>query len=78
MRLYFPSEFGVNHYLHDFEHDEWNAKKHHFRLAGELIPNIRVCRVYAGLFLEESVGPWFGFFTKQGRYEAVGSPTQPS
>ncbi|KAM4056965.1 nmrA-like family protein [Hirsutella rhossiliensis] len=77
VRLYFPSEFGVNHYLHDFDHEEWNAKKHHFRLTSQLIPNIRVCRVYPGLFLEESIGPWFGFFTKQGKYEAIGSPAQP-
>ncbi|KHN97510.1 isoflavone reductase family protein [Metarhizium album ARSEF 1941] len=74
--LYFPSEFGVNHYLHDFAHDEWDMKKRHFELAKQLIPDIRLCRVYAGLLLEDSVGPWFGFDTKRGRYEAVGSPSQ--
>ncbi len=79
MKLYFPSEFGVNHYLHDFSHKEWDAKKRHFRLAtDELIPkNIKICRVYAGLFLEDSIGPWFGFWTKLQRYEAVGSDEQP-
>ena len=78
VRLYFPSEFGVNHYVHDFAHDEWDAKKHHFRLAEELLApaDIRVCRVYADLFLEDSVGPWFGFSTRSSRYEAVGSPAQ--
>ncbi|KIL83644.1 hypothetical protein FAVG1_13127 [Fusarium avenaceum] len=74
--LYFPSEFGVNHYVHDFAHDEWDAKKHHFQLARELIPHIHICRVYAGLFLEDSIGPWFGFSTKHGKFEAVGSPAQ--
>ncbi|KAK8927899.1 hypothetical protein H634G_05532 [Metarhizium anisopliae BRIP 53293] len=74
--LYFPSEFGVNHYIHDFPHEEWDTKKRHFELAKQLIPNIRRCRVYAGLLLEDSIGPWFGFNTKDGRYEAVGSPSQ--
>ncbi|KAF4972236.1 hypothetical protein FSARC_1133 [Fusarium sarcochroum] len=76
VKLYFPSEFGVDHYVHDFSHDEWDAKKAHFQLASELIPNVRTCRVYAGLFLEDSIGPWFGFDTKRGRYEAVGDPDQ--
>jgi hypothetical protein len=74
--LYFPSEFGVNHYVHDFAHDEWDAKKRHLQLARELIPHIHICRVYAGLFLEDSIGPWFGFSTKHGKFEAVGSPAQ--
>ncbi|KAM0283566.1 hypothetical protein ACHAQK_003695 [Fusarium lateritium] len=76
VKLYFPSEFGVDHYVHDFSHDEWDAKKAHFQLASELIPNVSVCRVYAGLFLEDSIGPWFGFDTKRGIYEAVGDPAQ--
>ncbi|KAF5656804.1 isoflavone reductase family [Fusarium heterosporum] len=76
VKLYFPSEFGVDHYVHDFPHEEWDAKKAHFRLASELISNISICRVYAGLFLEDSIGPWFGFDTKRGRYEAVGHPGQ--
>lgn len=64
--------------MHDFAHDEWDAKKRHFRLAEQLLApaGVRVCRVYAGLFLEDSVGPWFGFSTRRGRYEAVGSPTK--
>ncbi|KAF4437780.1 isoflavone reductase family [Fusarium acutatum] len=76
VKLYFPSEFGVDHYVHDFPHEEWDAKKAHFQLASELIPDISICRVYAGLFLEDSIGPWFGFDTKGGRYEAVGDPAQ--
>ncbi|EXA45740.1 hypothetical protein FOQG_09304 [Fusarium oxysporum f. sp. raphani 54005] len=76
VKLYFPSEFGVDHYVHDFPHEEWDAKKAHFQLASELIPDISICRVYAGLFLEDSIGPWFGFDTKRGKYEAVGDPAQ--
>ncbi|KAF5639737.1 isoflavone reductase family [Fusarium tjaetaba] len=76
VKLYFPCEFGVDHYVHDFQHEEWDAKKAHFQLASELIPDRSICRVYAGLFLEDSIGPWFGFDTKSGKYEAVGDPGQ--
>ncbi|KAM0328014.1 hypothetical protein ACHAQA_005413 [Verticillium albo-atrum] len=76
VKLYFPSEFGVDHYVHDFRHEEWDAKKEHFQLSQELIPRIQVCRVYAGLFLEDSIGPWFGFDTKHNKYEAIGNPAQ--
>ncbi|GKZ29267.1 hypothetical protein AbraIFM66950_004073 [Aspergillus brasiliensis] len=75
IQLYFPSEFGVNHYVHDFPHLEWDAKKKHMALANELLfpKKVKICRVFCGLFLEDSIGPWFGFDTKRGRYESVGS-----
>ncbi|OAA71139.1 isoflavone reductase family protein [Cordyceps fumosorosea ARSEF 2679] len=77
IKLYFLSEFGVNHYIHDFPHQEWDEKKAHFQLAQSLLGSrVQLCRVYAGLFLEDSIGPWFGFFTKDAKYEAVGSPEQ--
>lgn len=77
VQVYFPSEFGVDHYVHDFPHLEWDQKKRHIELARELIPNVKVCRVFCGLFLEDSIGPWFGFDTKHGRYESVGSAKTP-
>ncbi|KAF7114703.1 hypothetical protein CNMCM5793_009654 [Aspergillus hiratsukae] len=73
VQVYFPSEFGVDHYVHDFPHGEWDQKKRHFELARELIPLVKVCRVFCGLFLEDSIGPWFGFDTARGKYESVGS-----
>lgn len=73
VKMYFPSEFGVDHTVHDFGHGEWDKKKRHFELVKEVLGSkVAVCRVYCGLFLEDSVGPWFGFDTKNGRYEAVG------
>lgn len=77
VQLYFPSEFGVDHYVHDFPHLEWDAKKRHFALAQNLIPDRKICRVFCGLFIEDSIGPWFGFDTKNGRYESVGSANSP-
>lgn len=73
VQIYFPSEFGVDHYVHDFPHLEWDQKKKHFALCQELIPDVKVCRLFCGLFLEDSIGPWFGFDTKNGKYESVGS-----
>ncbi|KAJ5905196.1 uncharacterized protein N7473_002112 [Penicillium subrubescens] len=77
VQVYFPSEFGVDHYVHDFPHSEWNTKKEQFALAQKLIPDRKICRVFCGLFLEDSIGPWFGFDTKNGRYESVGSASSP-
>lgn len=77
VQVYFPSEFGVDHYVHDFSHLEWDTKKKHFALAQKLIPDKKICRVFCGLFIEDSIGPWFGFDTKNGRYESVGSARSP-
>ncbi len=73
VKVYFPSEFGVDHTVHDFPHVEWDYKKKHAARATELCPGVKVCRIYPGLFLESSIGPWFGFDTKNGKYEAIGS-----
>ncbi|PWY92043.1 NAD(P)-binding protein [Aspergillus heteromorphus CBS 117.55] len=73
VQVYFPSEFGVNHYIHDFAHPEWDAKKRHMSLATQLVPHTKRCRVFCGLFFEDSIGPWFGFDTTNGVYESVGS-----
>ena len=74
VQLYIPSEFGVDHTVHDFPHAEWDRKKHHQDKVKTVLLNTRVCRIYIGLFLEDSIGPWFGFDTKHGIYESVGSP----
>jgi hypothetical protein len=77
VRLYFPSEFGVDHYGHDFAHLEWYEKKKHLANAQPVVTNMKICRVFCGLLLEDSVGPWFGLDTKNGRYTSVGPPTAP-
>ncbi|CAI7607297.1 unnamed protein product [Penicillium pancosmium] len=74
VQIYFPSEFGVDHYVHDFAHLEWDQKKKHFAMCQQLIPDMKVCRLFCGLFLEDSIGPWFGFDTKNGKYESIGPP----
>ncbi|PIG80989.1 isoflavone reductase family protein, partial [Aspergillus arachidicola] len=40
--MYIPSEFGVDHYIHDFPHLEWDAKKRHDELAREILdPSVK-------------------------------------
>ena len=74
VKLYFPSEYGVDHRKYPFAAAEWVPKKDHFETAQELFAGkIKICRVFVGLLLEDSIGPWFGYDTKNGIYEAVGS-----
>ncbi|KAK5084726.1 hypothetical protein LTR05_005804 [Lithohypha guttulata] len=77
VKLYIPSEFGVDHTVHDFDHPEWDHKKIHFNLANETLRTTRICRIFIGLFTEDSIGPWFGFNTKDAVYECIGSQDTP-
>ncbi|KAK6341639.1 hypothetical protein TWF696_008708 [Orbilia brochopaga] len=76
VKLYLPSEFGVDHYLHDFQHPEWDKKKAHFEAAARR-KDLKICRVFPGLFLEHSIGPWYGLDPKTGKYEVIGTGTNP-
>lgn len=63
----------MDHIVHEFKQSFWDAKKDHYELVRKLSPDIKISRVYVGLFLEDSIGPWFGFDSKTARYESVGS-----
>ena len=78
VKLYFPSEFGVDHTLHDFHTPEWDGKKKHYELAKKVVrgTDIQVCRVFVGLFLHSGIAPWYGFHTSKEVYQAVGSLDQ--
>lgn len=73
VQFYFPSEFGVDHYDHKFRHLVWGEKREHMAHVRDRIPSVATCRVFCGLFLEDAIGPWFGFDTKHGRYESIGA-----
>jgi hypothetical protein len=73
VKLYIPSEFGVDHTVHDFPHAEWDRKKAHYEKAKATLTRTKICRIYIGLFMEDSVGPWFGFDTKKYVFESIGS-----
>lgn len=77
VKLDILSEFGVDHTVHDFPNAEWDKKKAIYERERKVLPNIKLCRVYVGLFLEDSIGPWFGFDTNAGKYESVGSAKSP-
>ena len=72
IQLYIPSEFGVDHTTHDFPHAEWDPEKTHHAKAVAVIPTTKVCRIYNGLFIEDSIGPWLGFNVEHGIFESVG------
>lgn len=73
VRVYFPSEFDVDHYIHDFQFGEWDRKKDNTSLARDILPGVRTCQMFMGLILEKAFGPWLGFFSRHGRYVIVGS-----
>jgi hypothetical protein len=76
IRVYFPSEFGVDHYAHDFAHPEWQQKKKHFASVQRVVPHMKICRIFSGLVLED-MGPAFGLDTQNGKYTSVGSFRTP-
>lgn len=75
VKLYFPSEFGVDHTIHDFSIPEWDGKKKHFELTQRILAGSEVlfCRLFVGLFLHAGIGPWFGLHTSKNVYQAIGS-----
>ncbi|KZT30160.1 NAD-binding protein [Neolentinus lepideus HHB14362 ss-1] len=81
VKVYFPSEFGANHWKNDFtefEHEEWLHKKSHVSYIKKFAKDkMRVVSVYNGMLLEDTLGPWFGFDTSGGTYTFVGPRTTP-
>jgi len=78
VKLYFPSEFGVDHTLHNFNIPEWDGKKTHYELTKKVSEGstVQVCRLFVGLFLHSGIAPWYGFHTSKDVYQAVGSLDQ--
>ncbi|KAJ5597624.1 hypothetical protein N7537_007708 [Penicillium hordei] len=63
----------------DFVHLEWKEKKKHLVNAQRVVAhmNIKICRVFCGLFLEDGIGPWFGLDSQNGKYTSAGSSRTP-
>ncbi|KAH6684790.1 isoflavone reductase family protein [Halenospora varia] len=75
--LYIPSEFGVDHEVHDFSAGLWNSKKEHSAKVKTVMPKLKICRVYCGLFTEDTfIVPYLGLQASSGKFEAVGSADQ--
>ncbi|KLO14005.1 hypothetical protein SCHPADRAFT_967111 [Schizopora paradoxa] len=78
VKVYFPSEFGVDRRLNAFEGfdmAEWYLKVEHLDYIKEISKrkDFKVVLVYTGLFLEDSLIV-IGFHFKERRIEAFGSP----
>lgn len=79
VKVYFPSEFGVDRRLNAFEGfdmAEWYLKIEHLDFIKEISKgkNFKVILLYTGLFLEDSLIPWLGFHIAEQRIEVFGSP----
>jgi len=75
VKVYIPSEFGVDHKNYVSDVDVWVAKKAHVQKAVEQGgSDLKVVSIYVGLFLETGFGAWLGFDTKNNVYTAVGTP----
>jgi len=78
VKVYFPPEFGSDHRLNDFPGWDdvlWLAKEKHVHKAREIAKGkVKIIALYTGLFLEGTLGPWFGFDTANLTYTSVGSP----
>lgn len=78
LKLYFPSEFGIDHTIHDFEIPEWDGKKRHFELTEKTLARteIQFCQLFVGIFLHTGIGPWHGLHTSKNVYQTFGSLDQ--
>lgn len=78
VKLYFPSEFGIDYTRHNFGTPEWDDKKEHFDLTTKTLAEGRVqfCRLFIGLLLHKGIAPWFGFHTSKDVYQVYGSLDQ--
>ncbi|KIJ52425.1 hypothetical protein M422DRAFT_222953 [Sphaerobolus stellatus SS14] len=73
--LYIPSEFGVDYRFNDFTHVMWDSKREHIakvRDAGK--GKVKVVAIYAAIFLEQGIVPWYGFNMEQKQITVFGSP----
>jgi len=80
VKVYFLSEFGIDHQTNPFpgyEHHEWTHKaqldKQARALAGD---KVKVIALYNAPFLEDFFGPWWGFDHAHKTFTSIGSPTQ--
>ncbi|ODN00922.1 Isoflavone reductase P3 [Orchesella cincta] len=72
VKLYFPSEFGTNHYKYlDYKHPAFEGKRKHFAQAKER--GLTTIRMLTGCIMEFTFGKWFGFDCVSGVWTVVGN-----
>ncbi|KAI0355068.1 NAD-P-binding protein [Trametes cingulata] len=81
VKVFFLSEFGVDHNRNDFpgyNHHEWEVKKQLAADARELARGTptQVIAVYTGLFLELALNPFMGFDIENNVFTCIGPSSQ--
>ncbi|CAL8126578.1 unnamed protein product [Orchesella dallaii] len=72
VKLYFPSEFGTNHYkCPNYSHPLFDGKRKHFSQAKEL--GLNPIRMLTGDIMEATFGKWFGLDCISGVWTLVGN-----
>ncbi|KAH9857543.1 NAD-P-binding protein [Lenzites betulinus] len=81
VKVYFLSEFGVDHRKNDFpgyDHPDWDVKRElaaHARETARGTPT-KVIALYTGLLIELTFGPALGFDAHNDAFSCFGSPAQ--
>jgi len=73
VKVYIPSEFGLNHPTPGVSNPVLAAKEANSAAARQA--GLKVVELHVGLFLEDSINPALGFDTKNRRYTALGPIT---
>lgn len=70
VKIYFPSEFGTNHYkITNYKHPTFEAKKKHFLQAKER--GLNPIRMLTGGIMEFTFGKWCGLDCVSGVWTVV-------
>lgn len=80
VKVYFPSEFGIDRSILDFRHEAFERCRGLSQLAQDTLGNTKVCHVYVGFFLETILGPALGLVETVGndvRFMSIGSKKTP-
>ncbi|KAI0648380.1 NAD-P-binding protein [Trametes meyenii] len=81
VKVFFLSEFGVDHTRNDFpgyDHHDWQMKRTLASEARELArgTSTRVIALYTGLFFELGLSPFLGFDLENNTFTSVGPSSQ--
>lgn len=71
VKVYFPSEFGTNHYKISHNHPVFEGKRNHFKCAQE--NGLRSIRILNGDIMESTFGKWFGLDCNSRVWTIVGN-----
>ncbi|KAG8859710.1 hypothetical protein FRB96_004284 [Tulasnella sp. 330] len=76
VKVYFPSEYGVDHRYGPQNHVWFNEKERHSSAARNEAPGqLKVIKLYIGMFTEIIFSPFFGLDNKSGVYTSLGLGT---